>query len=136
MHVDPIITLDSHLPSGDPPPRVTWWLENALLDEDNDEHGKGSAINTLVLHNLDRKMHNAVLTCQASNTRQVAPLSTKATMQLNREWENVFCLTGAATLLLAIRGEKTVRCQIFVSFANKLLAKRVVSVLSRPVLFY
>lgn len=95
---------------GDPPPRVTWWLENALLDEDNEDVSKDAATNTLVVHNLDRKMHNAVLTCQASNTRQVAPLSTKATMQLNLKVTSVR-LTNATWPLRADR-QADIACSV------------------------
>ena len=70
---------------GWPAPRVTWWLENALVDDTSERAGDGKVQNVLRLERLERKQLLAVYTCQAANNQLAAPVSTAITLDMNRE---------------------------------------------------
>ncbi|CAG9763208.1 unnamed protein product [Ceutorhynchus assimilis] len=72
---------------GRPLPKVTWWLENTLLDESMDYVTNDQQVtkvrNVLTIEKLDRKSLNSKFTCQASNSRLVHPIASTITMDVN-----------------------------------------------------
>ncbi|KAL1513805.1 hypothetical protein ABEB36_003164 [Hypothenemus hampei] len=81
---------------GRPLPKVTWWLENALLDEsmeyvhselgDPEEPNPRRITkvrNVLNVEKVDRKTLHSVFTCQATNSRLVHPISSTITLDVN-----------------------------------------------------
>ncbi|XP_046997688.1 nephrin-like [Schistocerca americana] len=68
---------------GRPPPRVTWWQDNALLDDQWEALPGRRVRNTLHLRKLARHQLHAVLTCQAASSPLAAPLSGAVTLDLN-----------------------------------------------------
>ncbi|KAJ0173859.1 hypothetical protein K1T71_011008 [Dendrolimus kikuchii] len=61
---------------GDPRPRLTWYLENTVIDDSFEQRDDGVTINSLTFPNIGRQHLNARLVCQASNTN-LAPPETK-----------------------------------------------------------
>ncbi|KAF2898784.1 hypothetical protein ILUMI_07390 [Ignelater luminosus] len=68
---------------GFPSPKVTWWLENALLDDSCENLSENKVRNVLYIEKLQRKHLHKVLTCQASNNDVIAPISKSLYLDLN-----------------------------------------------------
>jgi len=71
--------------SGSPTPRVTWWLENRLLDAASESVLTGRVRNTLRLPNLSRSDQGMILTCQASNNNVSVPTSVAVAVEMKRK---------------------------------------------------
>ncbi|XP_052756546.1 hemicentin-1-like [Galleria mellonella] len=61
---------------GDPKPKVTWYLENTVIDDSYEQRPDGVTVNMLTFPSIGRQHLNARLVCQASNTN-LAPPETK-----------------------------------------------------------
>lgn len=82
---------------GWPVPKVSWWRENALLDDScevSSEHVISTVVsNTLTLEKLRRSDLHARLTCQASNSNISIPLSTTVSLEMSCESNFLFSKT-------------------------------------------
>ncbi|ALC41329.1 CG34371 [Drosophila busckii] len=68
---------------GVPPPRVSWWREQALVDDSFQVLPDGSVRNVLHLKNIQRKDLLTTYTCQATNGHVVPPLTKKVILDMN-----------------------------------------------------
>ncbi|CAH0400396.1 unnamed protein product [Chilo suppressalis] len=78
---------------GRPRPRVTWYLENEMIDDSFEQRTDGTTINTLTFPNIGRQHLNARLVCQASNTNLAPPETKVLILDINLKPISVTILT-------------------------------------------
>ncbi|XP_068082837.1 nephrin-like [Anabrus simplex] len=67
---------------GRPPPRVTWWRGEILVDDSDEEVDGEHVQNVLRLERLDRRHLNTVYSCQASNNNELPPATANVTLDM------------------------------------------------------
>lgn len=72
--------------AGRPRPRVTWFLENSVIDDSYEVRPDGVVVNHLSFPNVGRQHLNARLICQASNTNLAPPASKVVILDINRKY--------------------------------------------------
>lgn len=71
---------------GRPPPRLTWYLENTVIDDTYHYKGESEVtVNHLAYRKVGRQHLKARLICQASNTNLVPPQTMLLILDVNRE---------------------------------------------------
>nr|CAD7437683.1 unnamed protein product [Timema bartmani] len=68
-----------------PRPRVTWFLENTVVDDSYESRPDGITVNHLTFPNIGRQHLHARLVCQAVNTHLANPTSKVVVLDINRE---------------------------------------------------
>ncbi|XP_064113708.1 hemicentin-2-like isoform X1 [Macrobrachium nipponense] len=76
------LSLSCHVMGGSPRPEVTWWHEGSLLDDISEVKTGQLTRNALVFHSLNKQDLYKTLTCQASNSDLVAPISARVTIDM------------------------------------------------------
>ncbi|XP_068082823.1 nephrin-like [Anabrus simplex] len=67
---------------GRPPPRVTWWRNDILVDDSDNQMDVNRVQNVLRLGRLDRRHLNTVYSCQASNNNVLGPVAANITVSM------------------------------------------------------
>ncbi|XP_042237410.1 uncharacterized protein LOC121876399 [Homarus americanus] len=67
---------------GWPLPNLTWWKNNHIIGNGRDVTGPGQVQSDLVVEKVTRDWHNQTLTCTASNTPLVSPVTVSVVIQL------------------------------------------------------
>lgn len=78
------VTLTCQVRGGNPRPKVTWWHEWSLLDDTSEVNTTQVVKNILTLPPLTRADLNKTLTCQATNSDLIIPMS--ATVRLDMRY--------------------------------------------------
>lgn len=73
----------NYLLIGKPPPNVSWWRENELIDENFEVTSVGIVRNDLLVPNLSRDDYRAVFRCEASNNNITSPVSVAVQVDMN-----------------------------------------------------
>lgn len=76
---------------GKPPPRVTWYINDKVLDDtytqEYIEYGDDITINRLDIPRVTRDFLRARLICEANNTQLMTPLTSEVIIDVNREYK-------------------------------------------------
>lgn len=70
---------------GRPRPNVTWYLDNAVIDESYEVRNDGVTVNHLLFPSIGRQHLNARLVCVASNTNLTPPNNKAVVLEVNCE---------------------------------------------------
>lgn len=83
---DSDVKLICQVRGGKPPPKLTWYLDNNVIDESYSyDHEFARTVNHLSYPRVGRQHLNARLICQASNTNLVPPQSRVLVLDMNRK---------------------------------------------------
>lgn len=86
--------------TGRPRPNVTWYLDNAVIDESFDQRADGKTINHLSYPNIGRQHLNARLVCVASNTNLTPPNNKVVILDVNRRFTNLYmCICICSSII-------------------------------------
>ncbi|XP_067130560.1 LOW QUALITY PROTEIN: nephrin-like [Centruroides vittatus] len=88
------LTIVCEADGGNPPPVISWWRGNVLLDDSYSSMPQGVVRNELLLPSLQRSDLLAVFLCQASNTNLTAPKSATVVLDLNLKPLDVHLITS------------------------------------------
>ncbi|XP_046395377.1 hemicentin-2-like [Ischnura elegans] len=76
------VLLECHVFGGKPPPTVSWFVGDKLVDGLTEERRTGLAVNRLEVRDVRRRHLNATLRCQASNTKLALPVERSLRLDL------------------------------------------------------
>ncbi|UYV66095.1 K02A2.6-like [Cordylochernes scorpioides] len=80
------LELSCHAVGGRPPPEVTWWRDNRLLDGTYSSVSAERVVNRLELPRVSRQDLLAALSCRASNSNLTHPASARVELDLLRRF--------------------------------------------------
>ncbi|EFN75493.1 Fasciclin-3 [Harpegnathos saltator] len=79
------VNLICEVRGGKPPPRLTWYLDNNVIDESYHYNAEtGVTVNHLAYPKIGRQHHKARLICQAGNTNLVPPQTKLLILDVNQ----------------------------------------------------
>lgn len=70
---------------GSPPPKVTWYFGDRLLDDTYSQEHDDVTTNRLDIQKVTRDFLNASLICKANNTQLMTPLTSEIILDVNCE---------------------------------------------------
>ncbi|KAG4077787.1 hypothetical protein HA402_011216 [Bradysia odoriphaga] len=84
------VALICEVTGGRPPPNLTWYLDNSVIDESFENGPDGISVNRLTYPNIGRQHVNARFICMASNTNLTPPLTKVVILDVNCECNNFY----------------------------------------------
>ena len=69
--------------SGNPLPRLTWYMSGQIKDETYQILSNGTVRNEITFHDIKREFLRTKLTCEATNTNLTRPTSTTVNVDMN-----------------------------------------------------
>ncbi|XP_047114831.1 neural cell adhesion molecule 2 isoform X1 [Schistocerca piceifrons] len=89
-----VVNLVCEVSGGRPMPRVTWFLENTVIDDSFEQRpADGLTVNHLTFPNIGRQHLHSRLICQASNTNMAPPVTKLVVLDINLKPISVNILT-------------------------------------------
>ena len=86
------VNLICEVRGGRPPPKLTWYLDNTVIDESYHYNAEsGLTVNRLSYPKVGRQHLKARLICEASNTNLVPPQTRLVILDVNRKLLNLIC---------------------------------------------
>lgn len=87
------VNLICEVRGGKPPPKLTWYLDNTVIDESYHYDAEtGITVNHLAYPKIGRQHLKARLICQASNTNLVPPQTRLLILNVNRKSLTILCI--------------------------------------------
>lgn len=84
------VNLICEVRGGKPPPKLTWYLDNTVIDESYHYNAdSGLTVNRLSYPKVGRQHLKARLICEASNTNLVPPQTRLVVLDVNRKLQNL-----------------------------------------------
>ncbi|XP_039283204.1 nephrin isoform X2 [Nilaparvata lugens] len=96
---------------GRPPPRVSWYRDGVMVDDTDETLSERRVKNVLIIERVERRHLGSLLTCKASNTDTIEPLSTTVTIDLHLRPLEVSILAEKGPL--SAGHEYEIPCQTF-----------------------
>ncbi|XP_046401611.1 B-cell receptor CD22-like [Ischnura elegans] len=87
------VNLICEVNGGQPRPKLTWFLENTVIDDSYEQRPNGLTVNRLTFPSVGRQHLNARLICQASNTNLTPPAQKLVALNINLKPVAVHILT-------------------------------------------
>ncbi|XP_017784081.1 PREDICTED: hemicentin-1-like isoform X2 [Nicrophorus vespilloides] len=87
------VNLICEVAGGRPRPRVTWFLENTIIDDSYETRSDGTVVNHLTFPNVGRQHLKSRLICQAMNSVLAPPATSLVVLDINLKPQSVSILT-------------------------------------------
>ncbi|XP_034941129.1 hemicentin-1-like [Chelonus insularis] len=83
INEDSTLTLVCEVIGGSPPPRVSWYLSDKMLEDSYKRENDDTTISRLDIERVTRSFMKSKLTCRASNTHLIPPVNESIILDMN-----------------------------------------------------
>ncbi|KYN36889.1 Myelin-associated glycoprotein [Trachymyrmex septentrionalis] len=118
------VNLICEVRGGKPPPKLTWYLDNTVIDESYHYDTQGRlTVNHLAYPKIGRQHLQARLICQASNTNLVPPQTRLLVLEMNLKPLVVQILTKQKFILILLLQNDAKHIELFQAIWKYLISK-------------